>query len=418
MSQPTTQFISRMKLRELHRQRAKLREAYERLGAEASGDLPPAERLRRLYDGLRGLKFAGQPLHPELANLEVLLHSADLGAASPEILSLWIDRLEEERRAGRARSEFVYLFGALLEEWSREGGGDEGLREERLREHARLLEGTRSGPAPGRHAEILGPLFDELGSALEELSGRIREAARDEVRSAVRADMLEMPLKRIAQDIYRAPGLRVEARRFAEDARLRKELADALTILFSELDDWDWPAEGLSTRALWTRNKWRLYLDEDLPTACLLEILGDRWSGVFQRTIGDAEAEANKHRARLKKLLDLGAPEVIIANDRRMLRAAERLVGLGKTSSMDPWRAGDVDGQGSEDVPALQEGGCIIEWRADSQASLRNFRGQGGLRGGGIRRDQPGRPAGQRRGAPGPRGVPGSPPLRREGRSS
>src|SRR5579871_6018846 len=114
MNHPTTQFITRMKLRELRRQRARLRDAYEGLRAEVAEAREPGERLRKLYDGLRGLTCAGQALHPDVVNLEVLLHEAETGTASPEVIALWVERLEEELAAGRTRSEVVYLFGALL----------------------------------------------------------------------------------------------------------------------------------------------------------------------------------------------------------------------------------------------------------------------------------------------------------------
>ena len=146
-------------------------------------------------------------------------------------------------------------------------------------------------------------------------------------------------LERLGADIYRPPHLRREARRFAADDLLRKELADALTILIAELPTWDWPAEGLATRALWTRNKWRLYLDEDLPTACLLEVIGGRWVAILEHLIGDRDV-VDERRARLKKLLDLGAPEVILVNERRMLRQAEQMVDLGLAEEADPWEAG------------------------------------------------------------------------------
>ena len=277
MSHSTTQFITQMKLRELRRQRVELREAYEGLREEVAGAPEPGDRLRRLYDGLRGLTSAGQPLHPDVVNLEVLLHEAEAGTASPEVLALWLGRLEEELEAGRARSEVVYLFGALLEEWARGEAAGDRPEEEARQAQDRLLAEALADTGPNAHSEVLDPLFEDLGPALAELAERIERACREEVGEPVSTSELEFVLERLAGDIYRPADLRGEARRFAESAELRKELADALTILVAELPSWDWPEEGLATRALWTRNKWRLYLVEDLPTACLLEVLGERW---------------------------------------------------------------------------------------------------------------------------------------------
>lgn len=374
MDHPTTRFITQMKLRELRRQRAKLRDAYEGLRAQVVEARGPAERLRKLYDGLRGLAFAGQALHPDVVNLEVLLHEAETGTASPEVLALWVERLEEELAAGRARSEVVYLFGALLEEWARGEASGAPQEEEALRARDRLIDAALSEAEPHDHDAVLAPLFEGLGPALGELAVRLEEASREDVVKPVTTTELEAVLERLAGDIYRPADLRGEARRFARDAELRKELADALTILFAELPSWDWPEEGLGARATWTRNKWRLYLDEDLPTACLLEVLGDRWVHAFEGLVGDRALLVRERRARLQKLLDLGSPEVILANERRMLRIAEQMVGLGSTEEATPWAEAGASG-GAAPAP---EGGSVVLTRARHQATLRGLRGAGG----------------------------------------
>jgi len=374
MSFSTTQFITRMKLSELRRQRAKLRDAYEGLRLEVAEAEGAGERLRKLYEGLRGLTFAGQALHPDMVNLEVLLHEAESGTASPEVLALWLDRLEGELAAGRSRSEVVYLFGALLEDWARgETTGDPREEEARIARD-RLIRGSLSEPPSHDQDAVLAPLFKGLGADLLELAARLEEECREEVAKHVRSTELEFVLKRLADDIYRPAQLRGEARRFARDLELRKELADALTILFADLPSWDWPEEGLETRGTWTRNKWRLYLDEDLPTACLLEILGDRWVGIFNRLVGDRSLLIAQRRARLQKLLDLGAPEVILTNERRMLRTAEQMVGLGSTEEVDPWRGAGEPGRSA----VAPESGSVVNRRAQRQIELRSLYGAGG----------------------------------------
>jgi hypothetical protein len=374
MSQSTTQFITQMKLRELHRQRIKLREAYRHLGEEVAETREPADRLRRLCDGLRGLNFAGQPLHPEVVNLEILRYEAEAGTIAPDVLVLGLQRLEEELEAGRSRSEFVYLFGALLEEWARETSADGHLRAEGRQVRGRLLRAALADLAPDRHREILDPLFASLGPALAEFAARLQEKCREGLRTSVTEGELSQVLEQLAADIYRPPRLRREARQFAANDQLRKELADALTILNAELHTWDWPADGLATRALWTRNKWRLYLDEDLPTACLLEIVGGRWVGILEGLIGD-QSVIDDRRARIKKLIELKAPEVILENERRMLRQAEQIVELGLSEAADAWEAGAVgpDSGATGRPAATPERGSVIQARASHQRSLRSL---------------------------------------------
>lgn len=376
MNHPTTQFITQMKLRELRRQRAKLRDAYESLRGKVAEAHEPGERLRKLYDGLRGLAFAGQTLHPDVVNLEVLLHEAETGTASPEVIALWEERLFEELDAGRTRSEVVYLFGALLEDWARGEASGDPQRQEAEQARDRLIGSALSESEPHDHEAVLAPLFKDLGPAQVDLAGRLEEACRESVGKPVATAEMQIVLERLAGDIYRPADLRGEARRFAKDAELQKELADALTILFAELPSWDWPEDGLETRATWTRNKWRLYLDEDLPTACLLEVLGERWVRIFEDLVGDRALHLSQRRARLQKLLDLGAPEVILMNERRMLRIAEQMVGLGSPEEVDPWAE---PGTGASRGAALSpEGGSVVQRRAQHQETLRGLRGAGG----------------------------------------
>lgn len=372
MSHSTTQFITQMKLRELRRQRAKLREAYEGLGEEVARAQEPGERLRRLYDGLRGLTFAGQALHPDVVNLEVLLYEVDTGMASPDVVELLVERLVKEMAAGQSRSEVVYLFGALLEDWARGEVAGDPMEDEARGARDRLMDAALAEAGPVDHGAVLDPLFEDLGPALTEMASRLEEACREDIGKPVSTAELEGVLERLAQDIYRPADLRGEARRFAKGLELRKELADALTILLAELPAWDWPEEGLETRATWTRNKWRLYLGEDLPTACLLEVVGDRWVRIFERLVGDRELQVTQHRARLQKLLDLGTPEVILTNERRMLRIAEQMVGLGATEAADPW------GEPPTGLAVAPESGSVVEKRAQHQATLRSLRGAGG----------------------------------------
>ncbi len=175
-------------------------------------------------------------------------------------------------------------------------------------------------------------------------------------------------LERLAKDIYQPPPLRREARRILANKLLSKELDDALSILMMDLPTWDWPAEGLATRALWTRNKWRLYVQEDLATACLLEILGFRWVGIFERLIGD-QSQVRDRRARLKQLIELNAPDVIIENERRMFRIAEQLVDLGLPEEKDIW---DIT-EPPEGWKQEAEHDSILEKRAAVQRSLRRL---------------------------------------------
>ena len=112
------QFITQMKLRELRKQRDQFRAAYAALSEKVAQADNDAQRVVLLYKGLQAVKFADQPLHPEVANLEPLLHTIEQGRPSAEAIAFWRAELEQELTRGRLRSEIVYVFGALLEEWA------------------------------------------------------------------------------------------------------------------------------------------------------------------------------------------------------------------------------------------------------------------------------------------------------------
>lgn len=271
----TTQFITQMKLRELRRQREKLREAYRVLGETIARAETPAARLRQLYEGLREIKFAGQSLHPEVVNLEILLREAEAGAAPEAVVALWQERLDAERAAGRLRSEFVYLFGALLEEWARESEPNTTLREESEQAKTEMLTTALSVPKTNHHRQLLNTLFDDMEPGLAFQGEALRNQLRKQKGVLLEFDAAPL-LDTLSKDRYRTSRLRREARQFYVSEEIRKELVDALTILMSEQAGWEWPTEGVSAQSLWARIRWRLYIDTDLPTTVLLEISGRR----------------------------------------------------------------------------------------------------------------------------------------------
>ena len=104
----TSRFVIRMKLRELQRQRDRLRVDYKVLREQADSVTTPGKRLARLYEGLRTIRYAGKPLHPEIANLDLILQEAEAQVLPSSLLTLWQERMEKELLYGQQRSEFGY----------------------------------------------------------------------------------------------------------------------------------------------------------------------------------------------------------------------------------------------------------------------------------------------------------------------
>ncbi|HEU0026391.1 MAG TPA: reverse transcriptase domain-containing protein [Ktedonobacterales bacterium] len=375
------QFITQMKFRELRVQRDTSLAAYGALGHELAEAADDATRLRILYRGLRDLRFAKQPLHPDVANLEPLLRDLDHGEASTETLSYWRAELERELLRGQLRSEIVYVFGALLEEGAAEDltteNQDQVARDERTAQMERIARQPQGNGAD--RAEFLQTVFDEFQlPPLAELRAVTRSATDENVYQPLtytpRGNVeLEAILERMTNDRYRSSGLRSQARRFRQNPTLLKELSDALAILIDHIEEWDWPEDGVAAHTEWAGNKWRLFLDEDLPTACLLELLGGRWQQAFARVLKGAPAHRIK---RLERLHEIGAPAIIIENEQSLLMASASAP--PDFATVDIWAeedAGSPRTSRPEDGAAQtwSEPGSILMRRASLLGELRSF---------------------------------------------
>jgi hypothetical protein len=333
-------FITRMKLRELRQQRAGLRTKYDQLESAVNATQDQSARLRQIYEGLRAINFANQPLHPEVNNLDVVLTQIDSDPGVTDLLTFWQDRLETELTTGRARSEIVYLFGLLLEEWALQEPAEAAPAPEQTETTQHLRDLLQSTPEIPDHQAFLSPLFARLGTIPTRHYTDRSVAAHipKVVRGAVRKEDLEAILSQISNDIYRSGALRHEARQFMHNEALLKELVDALTIMIEHLDEWHWPEDGVRGRIVDARTKWRLFLHEDLPTACLLELIGVRWSSSILH--GLFSANRFTRSVRLQRLIELEAPEFLIENERRFLKESE---GLSYPPTVDIWAKPEHD---------------------------------------------------------------------------
>jgi hypothetical protein len=357
MPRSTIQFISQVKLEELRRQRAVLVAAYDNLRAECEGKAPE-EAMRRLYQGLAGIRIGRNPLHPDLGNLDLLVQSV---APSPEIVAFWRRRLETEWGMGRLRADIVYLFGALLGEW----GGEDAAKREFLQErqevhHALLCDAVTPSPE-NEHHKLLEDLFAGFGDRRRTLPAKVAENMAAIYRNGGHVDD---HLLKIAENQYLPAAVRREAKRFADDQVLQTQYIDALHVAARDMVNWNWPPEGIGSRALWTRNKWRLYLNQTLVEISLAYCFGAFWAGTLEDSFTDSVRKINR-LSRLAKLLELKAPPVIIENEERMLRQQEDKIDLGWYEPIDPW-------DGTPVIPPDRKVGGIVAVRAGLQAGLRH----------------------------------------------
>lgn len=352
-TQSSEAFITQMKLRELRAQRDQLRLAYASLSMHGDDPSAQATALPELYEGLRALTFAGQPFHPDVANLDLLLHDLAAGRAAAQTVAFWHAYLQRERSRGQLRADTVFLFGSVLEEWAaRRTQLPASANREQVTAalRARVLQSAPPAPWP----ELLTTLVHALGVQGTDRSVRMAELVDAHVGARVEPEEVRVVLEQLRAEPSRTAALRAEAARVVDSDLLLHEFADALTILIDQRTAWEWPADGVAAQARWSRTKWRLFLDDDLPTACLLEVLGARWWAVFQQALGDATLG---RQDRLRRLQELNAPEILVAHERELLAA---IGGAKAQLPHDIW-AESGESRGRSDGPGWQHGSVLAQ---------------------------------------------------------
>jgi len=367
----TGSFITQMKLGALREQRSRLLQTYHHLHQEVAREPTEAGRLGILYEGLRQITFANQQLHPDVANLELLLGRTDDGPISLETIAFWHERLEKELASGQLRTEIVYLFGSLLEEWasSTTERAETSAQREQLR--ATLVERLLHPTETGTYVVLLDTLLAE--SAFSEQEERVlafQEAVGMLLQERIQPPELAAVLQYLSSSPHHAPLIRTQAQHFLVDPMLQKELADALTIMLDHLAEWQHSQEGTLPRPLWTLTKWRLCLDEDLPTTCFLEIVGQRWQSIFQHFFS-AERSAKLKQAHHQYL----SPQALRLA--QLLSTINQGLRASLLSEVDIWEQVPApEKQSSSSLEAylrLPEYGSIAEQRLQLKSELRDL---------------------------------------------
>ena len=310
-------FITQMKFRELKKQRDVLLQAYAALETAVEAAPNPQSRLRRLYDSLRDITFAGQRLHPDIENLDLLLAELDYHPERTELLYQWLPQLEAELEAGKTRAEFLYIFGGLLEDWAERSRSEAETGERKSFMTQTLAFITR--PAPTQD-------YTALLQPLSHVVPQMTEGMLDQLYEPISEEDTELILRILMGDRFRSPDVRQEARRFHQTRGLLLEFGDALTLLMGRIEDWQWDEEkGIAPHITWMRTRWRLVLDEGLPSAALLELLGRRWyqrftdRSVLSRMVGTFPARIENPEAgwlarHTQQLTDNGAFSFLLTN--------------------------------------------------------------------------------------------------------
>jgi Reverse transcriptase (RNA-dependent DNA polymerase) len=356
-------FITQMKLREARLQRERANKAYDQLEADLFIAPDDGARVRLLYDRLRSFTFASKPLHPDIANLDIVLAEIDAGVAQSETVAFWLRSLKDELAAGRRRAEIIYLAGALLEENFATDATQADINEQSV-----ALQSTLARMQERVATADDQTFIDAFVLNWKEEPSYYESLIAKTIYARVELDELDEILQAIHHDAYRSSSIRMQAQEFLLNATLKRELADALTIQIIHLDEWQWPEHGVPVSARWQRTRWRMYIDEDLSTTCLLEIIGQRWQSYFTTLFHDHQVD---HAIRLQRLIELDAPTIIVDNERRLM---ERGVAPSLTENYLLWSEFANFDSAPIGSSRIGDSNSILAKRAQTLSSIRDIR--------------------------------------------
>jgi len=370
MTQPELQaFIAGMKLRELQRYRARLHALYDGVEQRAGAAASPVEALRELAEGLRAVEVAGRRVHPEVANLDVVLLDAVGEVPDPGhalLVTEWTARLTDTLRQGRARADAITLFGGVLGEWaSGRGAAAEPGAAEAVEAGLALaaVEGTSSlelDALTARLAEGLGA--EELGrmsAAVAEASASILDTAEplDEL-GAVMGALAGDPERPASVSAALGPLLKAGPPTWLPHPAMG-ELYSALRMAWEDLAGWDWTGE-VCWEARWSGTRWRVVPQPGLVDLLTVELLGSCVARLVDRVTGDGR---RSRLARLTRLEELNAPAIIVENERRMCAETFDVSGASRPFTWLSAPEEPAVGAGEPGVEGLGEEGSVQRTR-------------------------------------------------------
>ncbi len=275
MSPNTNQLIAQIKLAEMQRQRERLTKHYQTVEEKALAAETPIKRLEIFYEGLRQAQFAQKPLHPDVANLDVIFLENLTGNSSAEMIKKWTQQFQRELERGRLRAEYACAFGQLLDEWINPPQTEK--EQTSLGEESEPWRLLLQPPPDSVNVSLLKGIFQENEKYLSKMRQSLGKFGEEAALKPATQQEVKALLNFQGRDDFRQPHLRRQALEASRSDTLINEIADTLTILLNNLDDWYWPEEGIQPTSVWKNQKWRPYLNESLMQLLFVQLIGLRW---------------------------------------------------------------------------------------------------------------------------------------------
>lgn len=285
------QRITTTKLQALAAQHATYERTKAQILHEADNELLASGRVTALLDGMEEHKLPPPPKFSVETMRAFLEQSKNDPSVSPALLDSWENELRNALSVPTRKYEHAALFGRLATEWLESGKTAESSEEsedsfepvgrkemhEQRAEWENLVFNPSAEPDTGRIETYLTDLFGlttESQSSLKQLKllvdkfevGHMSvQDVKDTVSNLLKADLLNPEKQAGLKDLRDNP-------------LVLAEIADVLNMQIDSLRTWSWgDAVPLELRRA-LNGKYRVFMDEDLLTAILLEYVGGKWA--------------------------------------------------------------------------------------------------------------------------------------------
>ncbi len=280
----TSQQVTRIKLDELNRQYHQLHLQYNAIIEKVDASLELKQKFQFLYEGLCKITFAQKQLHPDVENLSVLQSQLETNTVSDALLKSWVNRLRNEIEQGKLRLEAGLVFGLALEDtWNT----TKNINPEKQNFEKEFIEliSEKTTDLGLENETKLREWITVYSHDLEKIKEKNQKFVDEKLLQPVTKEETAYMLHHMKAHPYHHINLKSEISSIINKEALVNELAGTITVLLNNFEDWKWTEKGVKLNVLWTKHKWRPYMNTDLLESLLLEIIGMRFGRAFRESL-------------------------------------------------------------------------------------------------------------------------------------
>lgn len=299
----TLRSITNIKLKELSAQRATFEENKNYLLFAANAETRPAKKLETLLDGCKRLSVQQKGLkHNTLYDhLAQCIEQANYDPSISEALLKGEAQLRRELDVWSLRYEYASIYSQIVTEWVADSGPSTTSRTK-----SRSI--TREREA--HKLEWESYVFQALQTNQDEITSYLARLFWSNQETHASFKKLRKTIHQFEETLTASDQINEENMRWCVTGLLRSdllndqkkaalieisnhkesmlELKDVLNMRLSSIDTWSWEKTGVvAEQRRQMDGKYRMFHDEDIIDAVLLEYLGRKWSVRFKSAFAD-----------------------------------------------------------------------------------------------------------------------------------